>query len=179
MTNKINEDIWNYLQAHKADSMINSRASISEANQAERDLNNQLILVSTVVIGVMGAILAGGIFNGTSTIAQAVITLISVGCAILSIACGVVYYFIIIKFNQEWAVTHRDIGLKDEVAAVAALEGDKVKYTKAMDEATKLTQQNEKTSHGWLYAEVGLLTIAALGLLALVAAVAVDWGQLF
>ena len=175
MTKKLNEEIWSYLQLHKADATANSRASIAEANQAERDLNNQLILVSTVIIGVTGAILAGGIFNETSTTAQAITALVSVGCALLSIVSGVVYYFVIIKFNQKWAVTHRNIALKDEVAAVAAAEGDKNAYRKAMDEAIKLTEQNETTSQKWLYVELALFAGAALGLLVLIAAIVIDW----
>lgn len=177
---KLNEEHWLYFQGKVANSLSASRQSISEANQSERDLNSQLILVSTVIIGVSGAILAGGIFNDSATLEQGLAAFVAIVSALISIIFGIVYYFVIIKFNEDWTMLHRDIALGYDKVSATAVSGDKESYKSALSEVEALQKKlPEKTKRSWVYAEIVALFAAFMGLIALVSAIMFNWRPIF
>lgn len=160
----------------KNDAYSESRRNLGEANQTERDLNNQLILVSTVVLGVIGAILAGSIFSEGVTLVQAILAMLGAAFGLSAILSGVRHYFQIIAFNGLWASAQREIGRKYEEMS---LIDDRSSLDSLGDNLNKyIASLPEKSKQFWLYAELILVLSAGCSLLLLVAAVVFDWGVL-
>lgn len=145
-------------------------------NQTERDLASQLILVATVIIGVTGAILAAGVFNSTVTISQGIVASATTLFALASIAFGIRYYFVLMKFNSYWAVAHQKAAFKLEDAANFFKIPDIKAGNKALDEANKITTKHENlSSRKYLYLEIISLALSSLCLLIFALAVIFDW----
>lgn len=173
------KDAVDYYQRKSVESIGRSTSSISEMNQTERDLSSQLILVATVIIGVTGAILAAGVFNNTVTVSQGILASTATLFALASIAYGIRYYFVLMKFNSDWAVAHQKVAFKLEDAANAFKSSNIAAGNKALDEANKITTMHESlSSRKHLYIEIVFLGLSSICVLVFALAVIFNWFEI-
>lgn len=158
----------------------NGVAMTNEANQTERDLNNQLLIIGVAFIGVAGAILASGIFSESSTTAQALATLFTVLFSLLSLASGLTHYFKDIKFLRDSSRNYVVLSNLYEEAELAAINDDEKKHLTIVPKIKELSDSfGDSTSSKLLIAELVCLTASAVSLLALISAIVWDWGNAF
>lgn len=173
------KEAQDYYHRKSVESVGRSINSISEANQTERDLISQLILVATVIVAVTGAILASGVFGNTVTISQGIAATVATLFALVSIGFGVLYYLALVKFNVNWAIAHRDAGLKLEEAADAISNANQELTDNALNDANEIISKHKTQSPRTpLYLTLACLALSSLGLLAFAAAVIFNWYQI-
>lgn len=173
--NSLHIDIYRRKSSETLDAAI---AMTAEGNQVERDLNSQLIILSTVFIGATSAILAGGIFADSSTFGQAVAAALSVFSALAGIGFGIVNYFREISFFIESSKKYTNLSNLYEQAEVAAHKADGKAHTEVVVKIKKLSDEfGSRTNQKFLKLEVACLTISGVSLLALIAAIVGDWSE--
>lgn len=169
-----------YYRKKSTETTTNGIGMISEANQAERDLNNQLILLATVFIATAGAILAGGIFADSYTLGQTIATLMVVSLAILAIVFGVLNYLSTIKFFVKSSRDYANLSHKFDEAELAALGGDVGAHELIVAEIKELSEEFGKDSGPvFIRLEILFLAVSGFSLLALVSAIVLNWGDIF
>jgi hypothetical protein len=170
------KEAQDYYQRKSAESVGRSINSISEANQTERDLISQLILVATAIIAVTGAILASGVFANTVTISQGIAATVAATFGLISIAFGVLYYLALVKFNVDWAIAHRDVALKLEEAVHALGDSNQNLSDEALSGANEITSKHKTHSpRVHLYINLACLALSSIGLITFAAAVIFNW----
>jgi len=77
---------------------------VTEANETERALCAQLILIDTVMLtGTLVAIANQDVFNASTT-PISILILLALVSLLLSMGFGIKYYFAVIGYNKQWAI---------------------------------------------------------------------------
>jgi len=160
----MNEKGFEYYQMRRHDMYVESRRGLAEANETERNLCGQLMLLATVLLGITGAYIGGADQDNLSNYQWGLVMIVSIGL-ILAIMSGIKYYFEITKMEIKW-------GLKDKETADVldklSLEQDQNKIDEMITKANKIQKSKGiSTNLLWLRTQILFLSCSAVGFLAL------------
>lgn len=138
-----------------------SNRNIENANETERSLCGQLMLVSTVFLTVSVVVLGNN--DGLSNLSWLgrLLILATFTIVLLSIACGIKYYFESVEFYKGWAKFHHDVyeTFRDGNLGVGKVDIEELNQ--------KSSSKSEISSNTWLKRQIALLTTGALCCVAL------------
>lgn len=107
-----NSGLLRYLHEEKRHSEAQSQKNSAEANQTERDLCSQLMLIATVLLAGNALLIANQSVTQAISALQSVALIVGTSSLVLSIASGIKYYTVIIQFQEKWAdINHRLSGV--------------------------------------------------------------------
>ncbi|HEU4966642.1 MAG TPA: hypothetical protein VFT53_04125 [Candidatus Saccharimonadales bacterium] len=162
LKSKVHRD---YLNVQKNQGVAERDASAQEARENERALCSQLMLVATVFLTLSMLAVGNGDLFKDMTYDQRWLTLLAVGALGSSIGTGIRYYFVLVKFYNDWAYAKQDIALiYGEVKSKTPLEARNKAYaaTKHLD-----MRPNKK----WLQIQIAMLAVACSAYVLLLIAV--------
>jgi len=157
-----------FMHERKASYEADRNRNSASANETERSLCGQLMLVSTVLL--TGFVIFFGSRENTTKFTPHQIKLLISGIALLcfSIAAGVKYYFVLNKFFRSWATTdHKTAELYND---------DSIKTWEEIQNRTDELQSKNKpeSSFTWLFIQIALLASAAIAYVMLLIVLLID-----
>jgi len=160
----MNEKGFEYYQNRRHDMYVESRRNLAEANETERNLCGQLMLLATVLLGIIGAYIGGADKDNLSNYQWAILMIISISL-ILAIASGIKYYFEITKMEIKWGMKDKETA---DVLDKMSVELDQDKKNEMIEEANEIQKsKGDSTNLLWLRTQILFLGCAAGGFLAL------------
>lgn len=137
----------------------NVERHVTNANETERALCGQLMLINTVLLTLSAATLGGDFIKEPFTFAQSVLIITGITSLVVSIASGVLFYLKIIKSEIEWAVVeHKQANI---FSGVTELTDQAI--TNAEAKAKRLRSTGLNTSNMFpLHLEIATLGLALL-----------------
>ncbi len=129
---------------------------VAEANETERALCAQLMLVDTVLLTGTLVAIANKDISDIFSIPVRILVLLALCALLLSIFFGVKYYFEVKKYNKAWArAKHR--------AMTTFLDGSIEKWSELRDKTNKLQADIPEEVEGpWLKLQILFIAIAAI-----------------
>jgi len=137
----------------------NVERNLADANQSERDLCGQLILISSAFLGLSG-VFAASDWSDKLTGWEPGLLIAGVILLVLSVAAGIVYYFKVIKSETEWADIDNQTADAFDKASRTDSDTELYELTNAANELQK--SKILATSLAWLKTEIILLATAAV-----------------
>lgn len=127
--------------------------NVQNGNNTEVALCGQLILVTTVILTGSGVVLVNMNVLNVLSISQRTFLLLGVVLLIMSLFCGIKYYFVLTKYFFDWAFAEHEV-----VSFHENLDPKTVSYTqfKARVEEIK-GHLSSQSPNGWLKGQVALL----------------------
>jgi hypothetical protein len=128
---------------------------VAETNETERALCAQLMLIDTVLLtGALVAVANKDLFD-ILTIPTRTLTIFALTFLLISMGCGIKYYFAIIRYNKNWALAKH--------SAMKAFLDSKIQTWSKLRETTDNFQItiHQELENPWLRLQILFITSAA------------------